>query len=54
MRFVGYLRTTKEFLLTSKLLRANYIRNSLVLYCVEEVLKKEHFLQIMADAINDY
>lgn len=56
MRFAGLFANAKGFPLNSKLLRdhASYVRNSLVLYCVEEAPEKEYFLQIMADAINDF
>ncbi|WP_330873208.1 hypothetical protein [Aerococcus urinaeequi] len=56
MRFAGLFANAKGILLNSKLLRdhANYVRNSLVLYCVDEAPEKEHFLQIMTDVINDF
>nr|WP_276532601.1 hypothetical protein [Enterococcus italicus] len=56
MRFAGLFANAKGFSLNSKLLRdhANYVRNSLVLYCVDEAPEKEHFLQIMTHAINDF
>lgn len=56
MRFAGLIANAKGFPLNSKLLRdhANYVRNSLVLYCVDEAPEKEHFLQIMTDAIDDF
>jgi cell filamentation protein len=56
MRFAGLFANAKGFLLNSKLLRdhASYVRKSLVLYCVEEAPEKEHFLRIMANAINDF
>jgi hypothetical protein len=37
-----------------KVKRFSYVRKSLVLYCVEEAPEKEHFLRIMANAINDF
>lgn len=53
MRFAGLFANNKGFPLNTKLLRdsANYVRNSLVLYCVEEAPEKEYFLKIMTDAI---
>ena len=56
MRFAGLFANAKGFPLNSKLLRdhANYVRNSLILYCVDEAPEKEHFLKIMTDAINDF
>lgn len=56
MRFAGLFANAKGFPLNSKLLRdhASYVRKSLVLYCVEEAPEKEHFLRIMANAINDF
>lgn len=56
MRFAGLFANAKGFPLNSKFLRdhANYVRKSLVLYCVEEAPEKEYFLQIMTDAINDF
>ncbi|MEO1771374.1 Fic/DOC family protein [Candidatus Enterococcus ferrettii] len=56
MRFAGLFANAKGFPLNSKLLRdhANYVRNSLVLYCVKEAPEKEHFLQIMTNAIKDF
>lgn len=56
MRFAGLFANAKDFPLNSKFLRdhANYVRKSLVLYCVEEAPEKEYFLQIMTDVINDF
>lgn len=56
IRFAGLYAKKKGFPLNSRLLRdhANYVRNSLVLYCVEEAPEKGHFLRIMNDAINDF
>lgn len=56
MWFAGLFAKAKGFPLNSKFLRdhASYVRNSLVLYCVEEAPEKEHFLKIMTDAINDF
>lgn len=56
MRFAGLFANAKGFPLNSRFLRdhASYIRKSLVLYCVEEAPEKEHFLRIMANAINDF
>ena len=56
MRFAGLFENAKGFPLNSKLLRdhANYVRSSLVFYCVDESPEKKHFLQIMTDAINDF
>ncbi|EOL43037.1 hypothetical protein RV11_GL003145 [Enterococcus phoeniculicola] len=56
MRFAGLFANEKGFPLNSKLLRshASYVRNSLVLYCVEEAPEKEYFLKIMTEAIIDF
>ena len=56
MRFAELFANEKGFPLNAKLLRDNakYIRDSLVLYCVEELPDKNYFLKIMSDALNDY
>ena len=56
IRFAGLFANAKGFPLNSKLLRdnASYVRNSLVLYCVQEALEKKHFIKIMTDAIKDF
>lgn len=56
MRFAGLFANAKGFPINSKLLRdnANYVRKSLVLYCVNEAPEKEYFLKIMTDAINNF
>ena len=56
IRFAGLFANAKGFPLNSKLLRdnASYVRNSLVLYCVQEEIEKKHFIQIMTDAIKDF
>lgn len=54
--FAGLFANAKGFPLNSKFLRdhANYVRKSLVLYCVEEAPEKGYFLKIMGEAINDF
>ncbi|MFZ8764526.1 Fic/DOC family protein [Enterococcus diestrammenae] len=56
IRFGGLFANAKGFPLNSKFLRdhANYVRKSLVLYCVEEAPEKGYFLKIMGEAINDF
>ncbi|WP_373712251.1 Fic/DOC family protein [Jeotgalibaca porci] len=56
IRFAGLFANAKGFPLNSKLLRdnASYVRNSLVLYCVQEAPEKKHFIKIMTDAIKDF
>lgn len=56
IRFAGLFANAKGFPLNSKFLRdhANYVRKSLVLYCVEEAPEKGYFLKIMGEAINDF
>lgn len=55
-RFAGLFANAKGFPLNSKFLRdhANYVRKSLVLYCVEEAPEKGYFLKIIGEAINDF
>ncbi|GEK37345.1 Fic/DOC family protein [Enterococcus thailandicus] len=56
IRFAGLFANAKGFPLNSKFLRdhANYVRKSLVLYCVEEAPEKGYFLKIMGEAINNF
>ena len=56
MRYAGLFAKSKGFPLNTRLLReqASYVRNALVLYCVEEAPEKKYFLKIMNDAVNDF
>ncbi len=56
IRFAGLFANAKGFPINFKFLRdhSNYVRKSLVLYCVEEAPEKGYFLKIMGEAINDF